>query len=809
MARTGCDRPACAVTAAAGVVALGVAAFGLATSGCSAPLGLQTLVERAGSPLAPIETNDAAADPDAAAPLPDAFVGDHWIANADWRPDRDFLPPRVADELPTHRWRWARDDFFDPATLTDGDAAAGSSHREALASLARWADHPTPAILRVHRDEGTQTEPLRRAVFDDALSESTRAAAAEAWTARVNQTAVAERDWAAIAAAAADRSLPQTVRAELLRGLRVAPQRAPVLIANCKPDAPQPLTLAAVDACVRFTEESIEQNDYPLGLESLITHPDPAVRMRVGVWAARVGHPETLDWLQRQQQDVNPRVQTAAVVSLGHLAQFKPRAVQPLIEAARDDASEAIRAAAVLASAIADPSQPPRGRSDTAATVRRVVARVANDADTLGALVADSDREVQRAAMRSAATLPTERAVPVLLAAIENGMLETRQAARDSLLERTETDPASLPAAVLLDPAEQRRKALRTLARIEGWSARPVSSKSAVATERAVVVDAVETLLADPNDADAWRILETLTTADLPTLERTLRDEPASRADWPRLWDELLPAVRDDFAALADLRSRSPKRRAAGAWRLAGWGETRSVSPLVLARLPATLRREQNANVWRGIAQALHRESGPHVEAVFRLAMQSPWADVRELACRFIARQRDPRLAETLRPLLVDESEAVRLAAIEAAGRCGQPSLRTTQGEALGLRDLRSDASRSVRQAVTTALFRLGDDDAVQELLRLLHEPDRSRQLEAAAVLRESPPQAIGPAVVSIAWTERDARVRAALLELLAALDPAAAAWPAAADDLAKLSHWKQVHAGRIAKTAATPGTGG
>ena len=724
-----------------------------------------TLLAGCASLAMPVEPPIPAAATDdevpTAEPSDDRFAGDHWVPVAGWEPDRDRLPPGLAERLPRFRWQWAK---------ATGRTAVVQTPE--VATL-RASSEATAAVLLVHQDEPVDAAVLQAAVEDATQGESTRAAAAEAWMNALAATATGESDWAAAARLATDLSQPSLVRSELIRGLRVAPQRVPATVDACRVTAPQRLARAVVDACIAYAEISTDPVDYPAAIDTLLRHPDAVVRRRVVRWAALVDHPDAMEWMARQQADIEPEVATAAVVSAAFLSDAE---AAKLIEQTHKHPSEAMRAAAVTAAAIRQPGRNVPGRNDAAAIVRRTVARVTGDARTLSALAGDSDRDVQRAVIAASDRLSEPDAIPVLLAATVDGMLETRRAAGERLGEIAGVDEPLLSEADLLATPDERRRIVRSLALQHGWTTTAAPTMPAATIDPDAVADSVAALLADATDPGGWTVLESLTAADLPALEDALRHEPATLTAWPKLWDGILPALGDDFAALAELQSRDPQRRIAAARSLASSSRSRSVSPLVIARLPAALRREQTVAVWRGVAEALAHERGPHVEAIFQAAIASPWADLRELACRFVGRSAEPSLAEMLRPRLTDESEPVRLAAIEAAGRCGQPSLLSSRDEAPGLRDLRSDPSRTVRAAITAAMFRLGDEDAVAELLRRMHETDRSRQLAAIAVLKEAPPPSIAAAVQSLAWTERDDRVRDELLALLEVIDPDAAA---------------------------------
>ena len=739
----------------------------LATALASLMAGCTSLLATGGSVSAPLSaateaaTREAATDVGAADDAPEWLRGDHFLPDAAYRPDATRLPPAIRPKADRFRWAHAAT----PDDVPD----------EELRRLAAISENAL--ILLGLRGQPCDRERLAAIARSDRPL-TTRQAAAAAWTEATRAIATAESDWAAVARGAADGSLPLEVRGELVAGLDVTPQRVPTLTVACSPD--DPLAAYAVAACLRFacSHESTPA-DYPNALASLRRHRDATVRIRVARWAALVGHPLAERFLRDQQRDVDPRVRSEAVVSAGWIPE-----ASDLIDQARESASESLRAAAVVATLIADPDADPRGFDDEAASVRQTVARLTRDPTHLAKLIVDPDREVQRAALRTARDRPESDGV--LRAALVGGTLETRTAAAALLRKRGSPLAGYDPRAA----ADERAAAVSQLRNRQPIaSTRPARATSSEPNDEAVGF-AIEALLANPNDAEAWAVLRTMTVADLPMLERRLHAEPLGQIDWPELWDELLPTIRGDFAAAAGLESRDPQARVDAAWRLVAWSQTRSLSPLLIRRLAAVLRHEQNAAVWRAVVEATAHESGPAVDGLFADALRSRWDDVRIIACRYVARGGSPMLAPHLRPLLVDASEPVRLAAIEAAGRSGHPALIAGDADSPGLRSLRTDPSREIRDAATQALFRLGDADATADLLRQLHASDHTARLGAVRTLAERPDEALVDAVVSIAWTERDARVRSELLMLLAAIDPDAADWPERWSDEKKLESY-------------------
>ena len=698
-----------------------------------------------------------------------SLSGDHWVRAEDWRADRQSLPPRLRESIPSWRYRWGR--AGDPPVTATLLQTVGSEPR--LRPLLN---------AHVERQEPGDLAGLQRLVRDESAAESTRAAAAEAWAVLVAATATAESGWSEIGHAVADPTLPLAVRGELLRRIGVAPQRVPALVEAVA--TASPLLPAAVDACVAAAATATSDRDFPEGLWEHRRHRDPAVRIGVLRWAAARRHPEAGRWLRRQMSDVDPAVRVAAVETAGRLP--GDRNAIALLEEASESPSERSRAAAIRGRFIADPAAPLRGGGDDSALVRREVARLTGDARTLQRLIIDDDRDVQRFALASSQRLTPQHEAAVLLKAVEGGMLETRQAAAT----RLRTHFAVAGNLAVGEPPRARSIAVARAAHAAGLR-RSVAEARRLPSHDEAIAAAFEQLATDANAAAAWDVLAGLTTDDLPTVEAALRTEPVATTDWPRLWDELLPAVRDDFAAFAKLRVRSPRVRISGAWELTAWSQSRSLSPLILSRLPAVLSGEQNASVWRGVLEAITHENDPQLAEVLREALRSPWDDVKAIACQAVGRQSDPGLAASLRPLLTDSSETTQLAAIDAIGRCGNPALLADEGNRPGLRSMQADLSPAVRSAVLRASFRLGEPEAESRLLRNLHAGDRRTKLDALAVLAESPRQELADAIFTLAWTERDDRVRSAELRLLATVDPLRGNWDDDWTDRQKLEHWR------------------
>ncbi len=165
-------------------------------------------------------------------------------------------------------------------------------------------------------------------------------------------------------------------------------------------------------------------------------------------------------------------------------------------------------------------------------------------------------------------------------------------------------------------------------------------------------------------------------------------------------------------------------------------------------------------------------------------ARLSSWAanhsdgGIRKLASEFAARHKRPEFADWLLPLLHDSQKTVQLAAIHAAGECGNrvviEGLPGSDGESAlpGLKPLLSDADSRVSLAAAMAMSRLGDPLGHDELDRLSQHPDDRVRLQVIAAMGASRQTRFVETLIGLGWTAKSEPVKREVLNSLHQLTP-------------------------------------
>lgn len=673
--------------------------------------------------------------------------------------------------------------------LARSDPAAAAPLADQLAGMvtgdsieASEADGFAALLSRVRRP----TAPAAKA---DRPSGTTRAATAEAWCHLLSAGDGAAEDRLAAAGRAWQRTdLPDVVRGELLRGLarHLPPERIVGygdLFVGGASAAPPELRRAAIEGCVLYASahrgRPFAADDWPGTIEIAAFDVEAAVRRGYGCWAALAGHPDAVAILTAQLQDTDAETSSSAVESLGLLRTDAARKALELVAA---KPSETLRAAAAGPLAAWGPAALRPLMADESPHVRRAAVAALGRCPSpeaavlLDSVIADGDLDVQRRAVAATADWPDDRALPVLLAGLQNSALRTRREALDEVRRRTGFGD-SFP--VTAEPAE-REVALRELATKHGWPldgmtrfrlATSDAPKAAASTPNEAVTAALGRLT-DPattaaDQESAFAVLREAGAAAAPSVETFCLGHPGPIAD--RLQSDLLPAISPAHAAATEIGSDDVVIRRRGAGRLAELGRTATLSPLVLRRVHERLAREQDGLVWRQIMAAIADDATPDAEQIALLALNNTWPDVRRLGCEYASRHARSNHATWVLPLLSDENDAVRLAAIEAIGRSG-----TSAGPdaATGLRAAAAGSDQTARFAALAALARLGDESGSTGLLRWAEYEAPAERIKAVKAIAATGRRRFEPDLARLAWTERDALVRRELLASLEALVP-------------------------------------
>jgi len=659
------------------------------------------------------------------------------------------------------------------------------------------------------------------------VSPNMQCAAAEAWC-RV-LVAAPENPEAALAPAGrvlAAGKLPPKVLDELMLGIarRVRPERIPQLVrALDDSDAGSPRALtarrAAADACLQFAVEmrlrgETVSNDWaetseggggddaealaaalppdapwPASFWRFRNDPDPRLRRRLGELAAVIRHPAAEGVLTSQLRDIDPHVREAALLNLGILGTDAAR--RELTQQAKrpeDRPRElAIRGLACQGPAALTPfthDQSPKVRAEVARCVRRqpgpAAARVLRD------LVTDPNLEVQQACLVALHDWPDGLATPLLLEALAGSAFKTRQAA---LRQLEELRGGGLSFPLFAGPQE---RALRVQQWTREWNIPDAALERLHELAREGSPQLNEARLADLRERLNWDTpgegneppgqipdwASELSASDVPLLERLFGEASPSQVDL--LLHQVLPRLSPAYSALARLEDPDALVRREAASDLGRIGNSASLSPAVCSRLHDLLTTEQDSLVWRFIMQAVSRDGSAEAARVALLAVNSQWPDVRVLGCEYLGNHGQSEHAAWLVPLFYDTNKTVQLAAVTAAGKCHNPlvldSLKAGEGQAglRGLRPLLTESQGQLQFAVVTSMSRLGDPQAMQELIRLALDGTSTSRLDVVQTMGETGQTRFVEPLVRLAWTEPNHHLRQAALVSLAKLVPPA-----------------------------------
>lgn len=749
--------------------------------------------------------------------------GPNWMPNARGRWAGSLRPIGFRTAPPEYAWRFEPEsrpedvDWDDLRRVASRSTAAGDNATVLLArhdQVADWIDRVRAVALAIEEDPGNgllSRLPNRSRLFepdkqrfppsDDAKGRDVRlrAAAVETWGTLIADRKPSDTGWIEIAELVTAAKAPEIQSTAIVTlGRVLPPTKLRVVDAWLHQDElgdrPIGFRLAVVESMLRYVSEwsdDVHIEDVQR-VARLRYDTNAVVRLAVGRLVAITRSPEAIDVLEPQTRDLDIAVRRAAFESLGLLGGSQAEA---LLREAESHSNPLIRAAVVGGYAALRPGSS-FGVDDESAAVRQAAAKAmasrpsARSSHQAVRLCRDPDRMVQAAVVEAMPFWPDELALPVLQVALADSAIIARRAALAQIRDRRGiTEPFAVEAS-----QETRVAAIKEWRSRYDLPLRPTISSDAVEHRDHDIAWAFSALSLNPEAEAAWRVLEDLRPPHLEEVERVILQYRADNRtpEWPRLWDEVLPRLRDDFDALSRLKSPDSRQRVEGALKLAAFAGDQTPSRLVMTELPRLLAQEQNALVWRAVIGSLRSHPSSSSHDILLLALNSPWSDVRLMACEVIAAQRDPESAVWLRPLLADGDFAVKLAAIRAAGACGNPTL--LDGPDGGLRGLMSERSREVRLEAAAAMAMLGDLSGQQELLRLAHNPDApTRRIVVDKLKALTAPELIDP-VLTLAWTERDPETQSGYLAYLAEMDSRAAEWPARSSYSEKLDFWVSRH---------------
>lgn len=671
------------------------------------------------------------------------------------------------------------------------------------------------------RRKGTSPSPP---AVSQVVSLNLQCAAAEAWCLVLGATpGNPEETFASAGRALESGKLPAKVANEMVKGVarRVRPERIKPLVLALEPTEdrnPQIVAArsAAAEAClihavqlrllgeipaaseasaaddISEDPESLaascgEDSPWPHALWTLRQHPDSSLRRRVGELAAVIVHPAAFKILKGQLTDIDVQVRDAAISNLGILGTTAARNELAVLAKRPEDR---VRELAMRGLACEGPEALAPYAVDKSARVRTEVARCvrrrpgAASARLLHDLITDQSTEVQAACVRTIHDWPESLATPLLLDALAGSAYKTRQAALKQLEERHRGGVA-FP--LMAGPQE---RALRVTQLMREWNipATAVTRVPELARTGSQLLDQARLndfrekleLAASSGSSETplkvagWA--DDLAPADLPIIERLLEESTGGQAEV--LLHRVLPKLSPVYAALAQMESGDAPVRRRAASELARFGQAASLSPGMCRRLELLLKTEQDSLVWQFAMQGIAHEASDDAARIALLALNSHWPDVRMLGCEHVGRHGQSDQAPWLMPLFYDDNRGVQLAAVKAAGQCRNPLVLDgirPDGDQPGLRGLRpllGESQGPLHLQVVTAMSRLGDAEAMQELVRLSLDVHSTSRQEIVQIMGESGQTRFVESLVRLVWTEQNPHVRQAALGSLQKLVP-------------------------------------
>ncbi len=496
--------------------------------------------------------------------------------------------------------------------------------------------------------------------------------------------------------------------------------------------------------------EAWEQARGPLPEEvaDLRTAQDSAVRAAVLRVLAQHRHPQALQWLRAGLGDSDLTVRLAAIEGLGRWGgPDSCELLRPLLQ----DHTERIRAAAVHALAQADDQQAVfRAAGDSSWRVRQAVAEALTHYPTRAGqelalrLLKDSAAPVPAAVLRAIRNWPLAQAGPVLLEAMAREVLWIRQEGAAQLAQRWAPAKEFLPDA----PPERRKEVLAQLVRSfqdamadQSTEESEVSGSVRADSVRVPSLSAVQwaqvekalAVLADAS-APASEVQQSMTELKAfgPGLVGVVQTWVCERkrALPEPVFQELLPAVSNEFLLVERLRSGEVSVRRRAAAELAQQAHQTPLSPLAVERLAWIVPKESDKIVWQSVLEAVAEDGSEPAMRLAAAGLGHPGSEVRRAACEHFCRHPDPAYRDLLSAVVEDGQDTVALAALEALGTVG---LRPE--EAVRLERLLAHKNPEVVLRAATLLAGLGRESGVAALERLAFHEDPALRRKTAQIM--------------------------------------------------------------------------
>lgn len=616
---------------------------------------------------------------------------------------------------------------------------------------------------------------------------------------------------------------------------RIPPDRLPGLAdAINEQQGDLPLRQGAYEACLIFaTMQKLEQgllpqhemlsvqaahesdpqlSDWPEGMSLARFDRDPMIRRLYGRWLALLNHDQACAIALAQGQDADLRVADDAILNLGLLTAAE---AQQALEKFVRSANENQQTLAAMAISLRQPERlaeflnPPAGQTSTPRFRAAVVSQFGRypsltNATLLRPSIRDRSLDVQLALAKLLADWPMELASPLLLEILTEGSGPAREEAMRSISAHLGYSPV-FP---IHGPREERIVAVKELSRVQGLPAtwlNTANSQAYDSTSRADSQSAANSVSQMVNSVPAsrneWSVgelqneLSTIVKLPQGSSERLDRTEFLARSlpvSLPVLTDaamrlppeQLTEIAREVFAPadealklVLDMNANDVLARRQSASALRQLAASQNPGRIAVKLLQEKLRTEQDQQVWQEVMRAIDRESTPEAAALAQMAIHHHWPDIRLCGCQYVLKHPAIERGLWLAPVIEDPHRPVRLAAIEAAGVCGNPQLieglPVNDGSRVGaLRPLLQSTDHELMETALVALVRLRDDQAMAELLRRSRHDNPRARLQAVELIRQTgQPRFVEPLIEQL-WTEKTDSVIVEILRTLEELVP-------------------------------------
>jgi HEAT repeat protein len=587
--------------------------------------------------------------------------------------------------------------------------------------------------------------------------------------------------------------LPPIMIPNLTRGLRPADTSG----VN---ETPVILRASAIEACLIYAWEhakfdtglnsdaSLAAQTYPAEIWQAEWDDDRRVRQYYANFVALVHPPEGLKILQRQLMDHDIAVRDSALMAIGYWHDDEARKI---LEKYAKRPEENVRVATVRGLGTWGPTALQSMLKDESHRVRKEVAAAlayqpsAQAGQMLRLLIDDANTQVQMQALESTTHWPDEFAFPVVLQGMVQGHRPTRLKSAYLIQQRKQIIVEQIDGT-----ASERLAYMQQLANANGLPQTYFAQQFVTQTSRSDELHTqdvnqwLESLLSKKEDQAPETEIEpkpsemvdftnlNLQHRDLYAVEKFLHEHQTGEVKTQIL--EKLGKSLPEYEALKMLSNSDVFVRRQGAKKLVVASQSATLSPLLMDELYELVKQEQDEQVWRSIAEAISHDSGQGQIRIVRLLLRNRWGDLQKLGCQYVEKHRVPELGIDLLPLLASSDRLVQMAAINAAGYCGNPILINglpqtgdTMGTSNGLRMLLNDANPRVRQESAIALARLRDGQGIVELVRLSHSPEAQLRHRVVKIMGELGGEQYVGQLIQLLWIEKEPAIRSSILEAL------------------------------------------